>query len=843
MKGETNFPSLAGGDNAIVWRLADPASFTEPALHGHHVHWLCVLAFVVAVLASWVLLSVLQRYQYSSGRSKQLWLMAGSVVMGTGIWAMHFTGMLAFSLPVPVAYDPLITFASALPAMLASACFLLLYEDEGMRQSRMLTLALIMAVGIGVMHYLGMEAVEVAADMYYEPVMFTVSILAAMVLAYAAVLTQNRLRQMVLNPVQSKVIGSLSLGLAVTLMHFIAMSATFFQPNEHTMLSQISEAPLILVFEVITITCLLFFIASLVSIVDRRMIDMSSRLEKSENRFQRLAESTQTAIFTFNQDHITYANPALSQILGRSLTDLYAMRLEDVFDLEVKAQAKVLLNGTSPRDHDYQREILVTRPDGEERWLLCSLTHEDMADEAFVLASAFDISEQKRAESKMRELAYYDHLTGLHNRTVFMDRLQHTLAKMQRYDLDGTACVMILDLDGFKLINDSLGHLQGDQLLIAVANRLQSLARGSDTISRFGGDEFVLLLENIEHSINIDHIVQRFLKVLSQPTSLDGHEVEVSCSIGVVELNSAYKTPDQVLHDADLALYRAKDTGAGWTVFDENLDAEAKRKRLLLPELKMAIERGDLELHYQPICGAKDSGVQGLEALARWQRQSGEWVSPGEFIPLAEESGLVHAVGLWALQSAGAKIAELNKAGYGDVYVSINIDADTLNDSRFIPLVKKVFANHGIGRGQLKIELTERGLVKDTQSVIEKMEQLIELGCEFMIDDFGTGYSSLSYLHQLPFSTLKIDRSFVINMEVSESSATVVNTIIVMAKSLGLKIVAEGVETESQVNALKALNSDQLQGYYFARPMPFADVQRYIAEAGDASSRTAAVGS
>ncbi|MFN3235787.1 MAG: diguanylate cyclase domain-containing protein, partial [Pseudomonadales bacterium] len=721
---EPNLVSQLGNPDALFWRLAYPAQFSEPALHGHHVHWLCVLAFVVAILASWVLLTVMQRYQSATGRARRQWLVVGSIVMGTGIWAMHFTSMLAFSLPIPVAYDPLITMFSGFPAVFASAGFLAFYREYGLTQWRMAVISLIMAVGIGTMHYLGMEAVIVTADMYYEPVLFGLSILAAVALAYAAVFTQARLRRANgLTPLQAKVIGSLSLGLAVTLMHFTAMSATFFQPNAETVLYQNTGAPFMLVFEVIAITLLLLGLATVVSMVDRRMSDISSRLQMSEKRFEGLAESTQTAIFTFNEQRVTYANPALSKMLGKSVAEIYRSPLDQVFDKEVKAQAKVLLNGSSPVHQDYHRELHVAGKDGEDKWLLCSFTVQQLESEAVVLASAFDVTEQKIAESKMRELAYHDHLTGLNNRTVFMDRLQHTLARKHRYHDDVVSCVMILDLDGFKAVNDSYGHLAGDRLLIAVAERLKKLARESDTLSRFGGDEFVLLLEEIEHSIQIDRIAERFLEILSEPLELDGHNVEVACSIGLVELNENYHSPDDVLHDADLALYRAKEVGASWTVFDENLDAEAKRKRTLLPELKQAIDSQSLELYFQPICDSDSGLTLGLEALARWQRDNGEWVGPGEFIALAEESGLVHNIGLWALHVAAGTAEQLNRVHKRTIYVSINIEADTLNDSRFIPTVREVFANHDLRPGQLKIELTERGLIKDTSSVIAKMQE------------------------------------------------------------------------------------------------------------------------
>lgn len=813
------------------WRLSSPDNFSEPALMAHHVHWICAVAFFVAIFASWVLLTVMQRYHESNAGFRYWWLMVGSVVMGTGIWAMHFTGMLAFSIPVKVEYSPLITLVSIVPAIIASGFFLALYRKNGLSQIRMLIIALIMAGGIGTMHYVGMEAMIVAADMYYKPGLFLLSIIAACILAYSAVYTYSRLiSSHSLTALQARVVGSVTLGLAVSLMHFIAMNATFFQPNIDTVITHHGSAPLMLVLKVIVITLVLLLFASVSSIVDRRMSEISRQLQKSETRFQNLAESTQTAIFTFNNDHITYANPALCKITGHGVDELYSMTLEEIFDPEFHAQAQIIIDGAIHADKAFHREIQIHSAAGEKKWLYCSMTLEEVNNNTIGLASAFDITDQKNAEMAMRKLAYFDQLTQLHNRTVLMDRLQHCLDLMHRHDQAKTACVMILDLDGFKAINDSYGHLQGDKLLITVAERLKTLARSADTMSRFGGDEFVLLLEQIDSSFNIDSIAERILETLARPVTLDGRKVDVMTSIGIVELDKNYKTPDQVLHDADIALYRAKELERGsWVMFDHNLDAAVKRQRMLLPELKLAVEKIELQMYYQPICSAEDGSVCGFEALARWQRQNGEWVSPGEFIPLAEDAGLIHEIGLWALEAAASQLEKLNQRNANSqVYVSINIDAESLNDPRFYSAVVAAFDRHRLKPGQLKIELTERGLINDTEAVIPKMNALIQLGCEFMIDDFGTGYSSLSYLHQLPIKTLKIDRSFVCSLSENESSKAVVRTIIALSESLGLTVVAEGVETADHVKQLHNLNSHQLQGYYFARPMPENELGAFL---------------
>ncbi len=813
------------------WRLASPEHFTDPALSSHHIVWLCLLAFLIASFSSSVLLTVMQRYQQTTGKARTCWLATGSIVMGTGIWAMHFTGMLAFSLPVPVSYSWIFTLASVVPPILVSTAFQILYRPDNMSRSRMLSIALIFAAGVGGMHYIGMEAVVVAADMHYEPRLFALSLLAAVVLAYCAIYAQSRMAvQTQFSSTQIRVVGSMTLGLAVTLMHFIAMSATYFQPNEFTVLGLPTSAPIGLAIQVFGVAAVLLLIAGISILVDHRMEEISARLDFSEARFQRLAESTKTAIFTLSEERISYANPAFCQMTGLGLEELCNRPLAEVFDSAFEQDIVRLIEGKLGEDGVAHQEIKLQNSEGNTLWLFCSLTLQEDDENTLVLASAFDITEQKKAAIEVQNLAYEDHLTKLSNRILFIDRLQHYLNSTERHESNRSACVMILDLDGFKQINDSLGHLAGDMLLITVAERLQNLARKSDTISRFGGDEFVLLFEQAGKPLNIGAIAERIQKTLSETVLLDEREIEIVSSIGIVAVTRHYKSPDEVLHDADVALYRAKDIGeGGWVLFNEELDAAAKRERQLLPELKHAIEEGLLDMFFQPICRSADGAVCGFEALARWTRDNGECIGPDEFIPLAEESGLIHDIGLWSLECAAMQIQQLNRLD-GDVnyYVSVNLDANTLDDSRFLGKVVSVFRDCELRPGQIKIELTERGLIKDTAAIIPKMHELIAEGCEFMIDDFGTGYSSLSYLHKLPIHTLKIDRSFVTSLEESGNSVAVVKTIITLAESLGLNVVAEGVETVQNVVQLASLDCHQLQGYFFSRPMPASEVVSFL---------------
>tara|TARA_R110000782_G_scaffold49668_5_gene108043 strand:- start:1888 stop:3606 length:1719 start_codon:yes stop_codon:yes gene_type:complete len=557
---------------------------------------------------------------------------------------------------------------------------------------------------------------------------------------------------------------------------------------------------------------------------------MSESLKSSRIRFQRLAETTQTAIFTFNNKTVTYANPALGNITGHNNADILSLPLAEIFceGFSVFANEVFLSHAPFGQAHYEQFEIKNTK--GETRWLYFSVTLAEIDNEATGLASACDISEQKIAELNMRQLAYNDQLTQLGNRVMFIDRLEHHLALLKRRNSQQLSCVMLLDLDNFKLINDTYGHLKGDQLLIGVANRLKKLARNVDTIARLGGDEFILLFEELDTHLSASIIADRIIESLSEPYNLSGREILVNSSIGVLELNSSYEKSDQVLHDVDIALYRAKQQGrACWVLFDQDLDAKVKRARQLQLELSKAVSENKLQLYYQPIVDVGNHNLRGFEALARWQRSNGEWVSPVEFIPLAEDCGLIFDIGLWALETACEQLATWNKENKEeDIYISVNVTPVSFYDGRFVQKTSEVFNKFGLKKGQLKLELTESMLVNDSDKMIDNLNKLITLGCELMIDDFGTGYSSLSYLHRLPINTLKVDRSFVSQLNNSESTVPIIRTIIALAKSLSMSVISEGVETEAQSSQLSSLGSNQLQGYLFSKPLPANDATLYL---------------
>lgn len=814
------------------WRLVSPNDFSTPALVSHHSHWLCVAAILLAVLSAWVLLPVIQRYHYGNPRHRALWMVVGGVGMGVGIWAMHFTAMLAYSLPIKIEYDLLITSVSIVPAILASMCCIHLYQPENPSFRRYHLAALALALGVGSMHYVGMEAIVVAADMYYQPEWFVISLLAAYLLAAWGLRAHRYLSQHPRLPhLPGLLIGSVLLGIAVSSMHFIAMKATYFQASIPEIAQHMTIPPYGMILIIITCTLLLLGMIAIGVLVDQRFDHVATSLHHSEMRFKQLAESTQTAIFTFDPERIHYANPALSQITGYDSEELRILPLSRILGEEFYQFVQEILETEIPSGEVYRKQCRVTTSEGNKHWLYFSLTLAEFDDSPMGLASAVDISDQKRAEANLRSLAYTDPLTQLSNRARLMDRLSHHLTLLKRRERGCHSCLMLLDLNGFKAINDIHGHQQGDLLLTRLGLRLRNFCRESDTVARLGGDEFIILFEDVQSYHEIPSIAERLLSHLCRPVELGRGPIDIHISIGVLELQPGlYSTPDEALRDVDIAMYRAKETnGPSWTLFDEALDQGAQRERQLMGELKSAIAESELELHYQPIVDARNGTVVGFESLARWQRSNGEWVSPAEFIPLAETMGLVSDIGLWATSTAASQLGAWNQLlQHKDLYISINLAPVSFSDERLLTLIEDACKHYELSSGQLRLELTERMLMSDTNAMLNRLDQLLALGCEIMIDDFGTGYSSLSYLHRLPISTLKIDRSFILSLEDGESARSIITTIVGLANNLDMKVISEGVENAGQVYQLMFLGCHIMQGFHFSRPLPAQQAEEYL---------------
>ncbi len=466
---------------------------------------------------------------------------------------------------------------------------------------------------------------------------------------------------------------------------------------------------------------------------------------------------------------------------------------------------------------------------GELRW--CVVNGKPVFEEGVFRGyrgTGSDITERKQAEQKVEFLAYHDPLTGLPNRLLLEDRLQQAITQAER-SRNGLALVF-LDLDNFKKINDSLGHATGDALLKEVAARLKHCVRDSDTISRQGGDEFVLILRELHGAETCLPVLGKIMEALQEPFCWEGNELTTSASIGVALYPQDGKDFDILRKKADMAMYRAKEAGRNiYRFFDEEMDEEAVEHLLMRSGLRRAVERGEFVLHYQPQIELGSGRVIGVEALLRWQHPEFGLVPPGRFVPVAEDSGLIVPIGVWVIQEACRQAKAWQQAGLPAMAMAVNLSVAQFRRGSIEDTVIEALERSGLAASQLELELTESMLIQDAEQVMATVRRLKQLGVKLAIDDFGTGYSSLSYLKRFDIDKLKIDQSFIRDLASDPDDAAIVRAIIQMAHSLDLLTIAEGVESSDLLQQLRSFGCDEAQGYHFARPMPAADFERYLA--------------
>lgn len=455
----------------------------------------------------------------------------------------------------------------------------------------------------------------------------------------------------------------------------------------------------------------------------------------------------------------------------------------------------------------------------------------DLADTAAAeIALRHEISERLRVEEQLRHDSLHDGLTKLPNRTLFLERLQHAIQRSKRRP-DYLFAVLFLDLDRFKVVNDSLGHQVGDELLVAVARRLERCLRREDTVARFGGDEFAILLEGISSISDAGRIAERIQRELSAPVNLSGYEVFTSVSIGIVDSSSAHGLPDLFLRSADMAMYRAKAAGkARYEMFDRTMHAQALARLQLETDLRHGLERGEYRVLYQPIISLESGRILGLEALLRWAQFERGLVSPGDFIPLLEEMGLILPLGRWVLEQACEHMRDWREAvpGAFPLSLSVNLSVRQFSQPDLVDQVAATLSATGLPADRLTLEITESMIVENPEQAATVLRALKGLGVELHMDDFGTGYSSLGYLTRLPMDAIKIDREFVSRMESDDKHFQLVRTILTLARSMNLRAVAEGVETPEQLLALRRLGCEQAQGHLFSRPLAAEEVQELL---------------
>jgi diguanylate cyclase (GGDEF)-like protein/PAS domain S-box-containing protein len=557
-------------------------------------------------------------------------------------------------------------------------------------------------------------------------------------------------------------------------------------------------------------------------------------LSRNEEHYRVLAENSQSGVWRLSVAgyKTIYANRTLLDLVGlNELSDLQERSWEEFFTAEsikqIKVQFSLLESGLAN-----SFETSLRSQSGEERHVLVAsaMLENEQGDADSIIANILDITDRKEVEEELRHASLHDALTGLPNRQLLNDRLEQAMLKRGRGEMESFG-VLFMDLDRFKLINDSLGHQAGDELLQQVSQRISKCLRAEDTLARMGGDEFSLIIESSPIA-RVKRVAERILKEIKTPFVLAGQEIKTAGSIGVVEYDSRYSTPEELLRDADIAMYQMKAKGgSGVQLFNPSLHGQVILQLQQENELREAIRLGQLKVWYQPITSLITADVIGFEALIRWQHPERGVISPAEFLPLAESSGLIVDIGQFVLKEATLQMKKWQdhflKAELFSV--SVNVAAQQFSKGDLVGDIQGALSSSELSPSGLRIEVTENVLVDEGESTLLKFQEIKRLGVELSMDDFGTGYSSLSYLDRFPFDVLKIDRSFITKME-SEKGKAMVKAIVMMAHGLSLGVIAEGIEEAWQATLLAEMGCEKGQGYYFSKPMSVEAVECWLAK-------------
>lgn len=569
---------------------------------------------------------------------------------------------------------------------------------------------------------------------------------------------------------------------------------------------------------VVTLVALVIFAAGVAGAafdqhLARRMAHEAARLSESQARFRDLADATFEGIVIHADGRIMDGNGALARLLGRELDDVI---------------------GTPLREHvaPGDRELLADRPDAEP--VEIDLVRADGAllpvevldrptahqGRAARVTALRDLTERRRAEASIHHLAHHDGLTGLPNRVLFRDRLEQAMAAARRSGR--TVAMLCLDLDRFKAINDVFGHPMGDALLRQVTDRLRESLRETDTLARLGGDEFAVVQPELAGLDRASNLARRLIAALTEPFVVEGHELWIGVSIGIAFFPGDADGPDQILKHADTALYRAKKDGRGtFRLFEPEMDARLRARLALEQDLRQAFADDRLELHYQPQADARSGEILGFEALLRWTHPVHGAIPPDQFVPVAEECGLMLPLGEWALRTACAAAADWP----APLRVAVNLSPAQFRHGDLPAMVESALGAAGLAPERLELEITEGVLLADTERTLDILERLKALGVRVSMDDFGTGYSSLSYLQCFPFDRIKIDRSFIQRAHAHPQAAAIVRAVIGLAHNMDMTVTAEGVETAAQLDMLRGERCHEVQGFLIGHPVPLAAVQ------------------
>ncbi|MGR4862524.1 EAL domain-containing protein [Caulobacter sp. LARHSG274] len=761
---------------------------------------LVLVAGLICLAACFTAFRLYSRMRGATGVVRAAWLLLTGLVSGSGVWATHFIAMVAYSPGLKTGYNPAGTLISLIIAVLFMAGGFAVASAERSRTNDCAG-GLILGVGVAAMHYTGMSAFVTQGFVQWEQATVAVSVLAGVAGAAAALALAGRARSLI-----KQAAGGAVLTIGVCALHFIGMGAITIVPDPAIQVPAELLSGGVLTLAVTSIT-------AMIVLGGLGAVAIESQTSRSAlDRIRRLANAAYEGIVVVQNGRINDANAAFCDLAGAELETLVGAPL---------FAGMLTFDDEGPAHEGVRREGALQPVDGGRRIpieVFSRLMDDGARQETsgLTVLAVRDLRERRLAEEKIRYLAEHDGLTGLPNRNSLQMRLA---AALDRVEASGESLALIcIDLDHFKEVNDLHGHLAGDALLVETARRLQDALTAPSFAARLGGDEFIVVqVADGDQPTAAAELAGQLIDALSAPASHEGQDLIMGASLGVSLFPDDGRTAEALLANADMALYRAKEGGRGaYRFFKREMDETIRERRTLARELRQAILDEELLVYYQPLATASDGQVCGFEALVRWNHPVRGMVPPLEFIPVAEENGLIGQLGEWVLRRACADAASWERP----LRIAVNLSPLQLNQPNLPALVHEVLVASGLSPKRLELEITESALFKDYQRALDNLRRLKALGVRIAMDDFGTGFSSLSTLQSFPFDKIKIDKSFVENIHRHDRATVIVRAVLGLGRSLEIPCVAEGVETQEQIDFLRGEDCAELQGYAIGRPAP-----------------------
>ena len=793
---------------------------------------LVVVSIFIAIFAAYTALNLIPRL--NNGHTNYLLrtrIASSGLILGLGIWSMHFVGMMAFDLPVPVRYDAATTLWSLVAAVVACSVGLLLCVKK-QNPLQIIIAGSCLGLGISTMHYIGMAAMRMPASMHYNTPLVIVSIAIGIVSAIAAIWIAFAIgRGTISGSFFVKVSSAIIMGIAISGMHYTGMSAMSVSANNNfvSATSGFVLNPSIMGIA-LTVSAILLMSFALWS---SKLVNETNLIRASEEKISAITENILDVIITINQEGIIeFTNAAVEPVLGYRPDELIARNISMIMPATYRMKHKQYLSRTLNRDRTQksgfrQRELQAIQKDGTVIPIDLAVSEAVVAGKRIFIGTIRDISERIQTQQRLHYLAHHDVLTTLPNRLSFLENIKYALSHARRRKC--LVAVLFMDLDRFKVINDTLGHHVGDILLQEIAQRLKDSIREGDMIARLSGDEFTILLDDINTAEDITPIAHKLVTNLASPVNFNNRELFTTVSIGISVYPNDGNDAQSLMRHADIAMYSAKSDGGNcYRFYRPDMNARADEQLQLETHLRHALEREEFVLYYQPQVDIRNNQITGVEALLRWQHPERGLIGPADFIDILEETGLIVPVGEWVLLNACLQHLAWRKAGLKPIQVAVNLSARQFIETDLVKNITGILAKTGMDPAYLELEITENLLLEQTGRTFNAIQDLHALGIKLAIDDFGTGYSSLSYLRKIPIHTLKIDRSFICGLTLNIDDTAIVQLIIDMAYSLNLNVVAEGIEKLEQLECLQRFKCNVMQGFLFSRPVPADEIERLL---------------